>query len=53
MSKSGIMWTWIGILAFVAVALGALEHASETNPNFVVDSAQVALRGVVIPPFRN
>jgi hypothetical protein len=52
MSKSGIMWTWIGILAFVAIALGALEHASETNPNFV-DSAQVAVRGVVIPPFRD
>jgi hypothetical protein len=52
MSKSGIMWTWIGILAFVAIALGALEHTSETNPSFV-DSAQVAVRGVVIPPFRN
>ena len=52
MSKSGIMWTWIGILAFVAIALGALEHASETNPNFV-DTAQVAVRVVVTPPFRN
>jgi hypothetical protein len=52
MSKSGIMWTWIGILALVAIALGALEQASETNPNFV-GNAQVSVRGVVIPPFRN
>jgi len=52
MSKSGIIWTWIGIFSLVAIALGAIEHASETNPNFV-DSAQVAVRGVVIAPFRN
>jgi hypothetical protein len=50
--SSGIIWTWIGIFAFLAIVLGGLEHASETNPSFV-DSAQIAVRGVVIPPFRN
>jgi hypothetical protein len=51
-SKSGIVGTWVGIFALVAIVLGELEHASKTDPSFV-DTAHVSVRGnVIIPPFR-
>lgn len=50
MSKNRIIGTWVGIFAFVAIMLGGLEHASRTDPSGV-DTAGVAVRGVVIPPF--
>jgi hypothetical protein len=50
MGKNRIIGTWVGICAFIAVMLGGLEHAARTNPNSV-DTAQIAVRGVVIPPF--
>ena len=50
MGKRGIIGTWVGIFAFIAIMLGGLEHASKTNPSGV-DTARVAVRGVVMPPF--
>jgi hypothetical protein len=51
-SKSGIVGTWVGIFALVAIVLGELEHASKTDPSFV-DTAHVSVRGnVIVPPFR-
>jgi len=50
MGKTRIIGTWVGIFAFVAIMLGGLEHASRTDPSGV-DTARVALKGVVIPPF--
>ena len=51
-SKSGIVGTWVGIFALVAIVLGELEHASKTDRSFV-DTAHVSVRGnVIIPPFR-
>jgi hypothetical protein len=52
MSKSGIIGTWVGIFAFVAIVLGELAHASKTDPSFV-DTAHVSVRGnAIVPPFR-
>jgi hypothetical protein len=52
MSKSGIIGTWVGIFALVAIVLGDLAHASRTDPSFV-DTAHVSVRGnAVVPPFR-
>ena len=52
MSKSGIIGTWVGIFALVAIVLGELEHASKTDPSFV-DTAHVSVRGnAIVPPFR-
>jgi hypothetical protein len=51
-SKRGIVGTWVGILALVAIVLGALEHASKTDPSFV-DTAHVSVTGnTIVPPFR-
>jgi len=50
MGNNSIIGTWVGIFVFIAVALGGLEHASRTDPGRV-DSARVAVRGVVLPPF--
>ena len=50
MGKNSIIGTWVGIFAFIAIMLGGLEHASKTNPSGV-DTARVAVRGVVMPPF--
>jgi hypothetical protein len=50
MGKNGIITTWVGIFAVIAIMLGGLEHASQTDPAHV-DTASVAVRGVVIPPF--
>jgi hypothetical protein len=33
MSKSGIIGTWFGILAFIVITLGGLEHASKVDPS--------------------
>jgi hypothetical protein len=30
-SKSGIVWTWVGIFALAAIVLGELEHASKMD----------------------
>ena len=49
-SNNSIIGTWVGIFVFIAVALGGLERASRTDPGRV-DSAHVAVRGVVLPPF--
>jgi hypothetical protein len=38
-------------LAFIVITLGGLEHASKVDPS-MVDTAHVAVRGVVIPPFQ-
>jgi hypothetical protein len=52
MSKSGIIGTWVGIFALVAIVLGELAHASKTDPSFV-DTAHVSVRGnAIVPPFR-
>jgi hypothetical protein len=52
MSKSGIIGTWVGIFALVAIALGELERASRTDPSFV-DRASVSVSGnAIVPPFR-
>jgi hypothetical protein len=50
MGKNSIIGTWIGIFVFIAIILGSLEHAARTDPSGV-DTARVAVRGVVIPPF--
>jgi len=50
MGKNGIIGTWVGIFAFIAIMLGGLEHASRTDPG-AVNTASVAIRGVVIPPY--
>ena len=51
-SKSGIVGTWVGIFALVAIVLGELEHASKTDPSFV-DTAHVSVRGnAIVPPLR-
>ena len=50
MGNNSIIGTWVGIFVFIAVALGGLERASRTDPGRV-DSARVAVRGVVLPPF--
>jgi hypothetical protein len=51
-SKSGIVGTWVGIFALVAIVLGELEHASKTDSSFV-DTAHVSVRGnAIVPPFR-
>jgi len=50
MGTKSIIGTWVAICAFIAVMLGGLEHASKTDPSGV-DTASVAVRGVVIPPF--
>jgi hypothetical protein len=43
-SKSGIVGTWVGISALVAIVLGELEHAPKTH---------VSVRGnAIVPPFR-
>lgn len=33
MSISGIIGTWVGILAFIAIVLGGLEQAARTDPS--------------------
>jgi len=50
MGKNSIIATWVGIFAVIAIMIGGLEHASRTDPGGV-DTARVAVRGVVIPPF--
>jgi hypothetical protein len=50
MGKNSIIGTWVGVFVFIAVMLGGLEHAARTDPSDV-DTARVAVRGVVIPPF--
>jgi hypothetical protein len=50
MGKSSIIGTWVGIFVFIAITLGSLEHAARTDPSGV-DTARVAVRGIVIPPF--
>jgi hypothetical protein len=50
MGRNRIIGTWVGIFAFIAIMIGGLEHASRTDPSGV-DTARVAVRGVVIPPF--
>jgi hypothetical protein len=50
MGKNTVIGTWVGIFAFIAIMLGGLEHASRTDPSGV-ETAHVAVRGVVIPPF--
>jgi hypothetical protein len=48
--KKSIIGTWVGIFVFIAIILGSLEHAARTDPSGV-DTARVAVRVVVIPPF--
>jgi hypothetical protein len=50
MGNNSIIGTWVGIFVFIAIALGSMDHASRTDPARV-DSARVAVRGVVLPPF--
>jgi hypothetical protein len=50
MSKSGLIGTWLGVFVVVATVLGAIEHASKVDPARI-ETAHVAVRGVVIPPF--
>jgi hypothetical protein len=50
MDRKTIIGTWVGIFAVIAIMLAGLEHASQTDPGDV-DTARVAVRGVVIPPF--
>jgi hypothetical protein len=50
MGTKSIVGTWVGILAFMAIMLGGLEHASRTDRSSV-HAAHVAVRGIVIPPF--
>jgi hypothetical protein len=50
MGTKSIIGTWVGILALIAIMLGGLEHASMTDPAGV-ETARVAVRGIVIPPF--
>jgi hypothetical protein len=50
MDRKNIIGTWVGIFAVIALVLASLEHASQTDPGNV-DTAGVAVRGVVIPPF--
>ena len=50
MSKSGIVGTWFGIFAVIAIVLGGIEHASKVDPSGI-ETAHVAVRGVVIPPY--
>jgi hypothetical protein len=52
MSKTGIVASYLAIFAVIATVLGAVDHASKTDPSGV-DTASVANRGVVIPPFRD
>ena len=50
MGTKSIIGTWVGIFVFIAIILGGLEHASRTDPGGV-DTARVAVRVIVIPPF--
>ena len=50
MGNKSVIGTWIGIFAFNTIMLGGLEHASRTDPSGV-ETAHVAVRGVVMPPF--
>jgi hypothetical protein len=50
MGAKSIIGTWVGICVFMAIMLGGLEHASKTDPSGV-DTARVAVSGIVIPPF--
>jgi hypothetical protein len=50
MSKIGLIGSWLGIFVVVATVLGAVEHASKIDPSRM-ETAHVAVRGVVIPPF--
>jgi hypothetical protein len=50
MGTKNMIGTWVGICAFIAIILGGLEHASKTDPSRV-DTARVAVRGIVIPHF--
>jgi hypothetical protein len=50
MGTKSIIGTWVGICVFIAIILGGLEHASRTDPSGV-DTARVAVRSIVIPPF--
>ena len=52
MSKIKVIGTYVGILAFIAIALGEMVHADRTDPSRVA-TAHIAVRGVVIAPFRN
>ena len=47
-SKSGIVGTWVGIFALVAIVLGELEHASRRTR--ASSMAHVSVRGNVIIP---
>jgi hypothetical protein len=50
MDKNSIIGSWVGIFVFISIILGSLEHAARTDPSGI-DTARVAVRGVVIPPF--
>jgi hypothetical protein len=52
MSKSRIIGTWVGIFAFIAAALGALEHASKADPAYVGPAHASVREGAVVSPFR-
>jgi hypothetical protein len=52
MSYFGVIGTYVGIFAFIALALGEMAHAGKSDPSGV-ETARVAARGVVIPPFRD
>jgi hypothetical protein len=47
-----IIGAYIGFFVFIGAMLGSLEHASKADPGFV-RQAQVAVHGIVIPPFRD
>jgi hypothetical protein len=51
MSKGGIITVWIGIFSVIAIVLGGIHHASKMDPAYV-GNGQVAIRGIVIPPFQ-
>jgi hypothetical protein len=48
-SKTWVIASYLAIFVVIATVLGAIDHASVTDPSGV-DTASVAVRGVVIPP---
>jgi hypothetical protein len=49
---TGLICAYVAIFAVVGSVLGALDHASRTNPSGTIDQGNVAIHGIAIPPFR-
>ena len=49
--KSGLIASWVAIFGVMVFVFGEMDYANKTDPSHV-ETAQVAIRGVTIGPYR-